>query len=154
MCIRDRVEKIQDDYSYVALNHIGHDSKNNIYVIGSFLFEVSFGEVTLINDFRNNTISSSVFLSKLTVDNGVITGDNHIRDLNTLDVNVYPNPTKGSLEVISSSDIQFVRIYNSLGVILEESKFTNIQLSEYPIGLYFLHIQTDFGIRIVKVLKE
>ena len=90
----------------------------------------------------------------MTVDNGVITGDNHIRDLNTLDVNVYPNPTKGSLEVISSSDIQFVRIYNSLGVILEESKFTNIQLSEYPIGLYFLHIQTDFGIRIVKVLKE
>lgn len=77
-------------------------------------------------------------------------------------LNCYPNPTTGlvtvSLNKASDSDYN-VQIYNDLGVLLlqitkakSETNFT-IDISEYPTGQFFVHINSDNQSYIGKVTK-
>lgn len=77
-------------------------------------------------------------------------------------LNCYPNPTTGlvtvSLNKASDSDYN-VQIYNDLGVLLlqitkakSETNFT-IDISEYPTGQFFVHINSDNQSYVGRVTK-
>lgn len=77
--------------------------------------------------------------------------------LNELSVNVYPNPSKEKLTILSSDKlITQVCIYNILGEeIYKESvnmKQLLINTSNFSAGLYSIEIQTSDGIVVKKIL--
>lgn len=75
--------------------------------------------------------------------------------LNT--VSVFPNPSAGWFEVLSDIPVKKVRIMNVLGVVLKEmdinSTLLEIDLSEFPQGTYYLHIENAKDEKIVKTLQ-
>ncbi|MEI7595493.1 MAG: LamG-like jellyroll fold domain-containing protein [Bacteroidota bacterium] len=76
-------------------------------------------------------------------------------------INIYPNPAKESITVVSykSADFQFVEIYNINGLLVKtvllnnnESNIT-INISEFESGLYIIKIKDSNEITCVKLVK-
>ncbi|WP_148235365.1 T9SS type A sorting domain-containing protein [Fluviicola taffensis] len=76
-------------------------------------------------------------------------------------LNVYPNPTTGTIS-INLSDLENenqVRISNSAGVVIYDKAITeqvlfNFDLSEYQSGLYFITVTNSNQVYNAKVIKE
>jgi hypothetical protein len=76
------------------------------------------------------------------------------------ELNVFPNPTKGSVYV-EFSDKQAstsLRLYDATGQLVQEQLSTNSSQVEMelnqPSGFYFLSIESDNQRRVIKVVKE
>jgi len=67
----------------------------------------------------------------------------------TSDFNVYPNPTAGLVN-IECEQIIFYEIYNNQGVLLKEGAKSQINLTEYENGYYFIKISDQKGAFVVK----
>lgn len=77
-------------------------------------------------------------------------------DEEIINIDLYPNPTTGFLNVQSSYEIERITIYSSNGSIVNviNQPKDNIDLSELANGLYYLMIQTNNGLITKKVIKE
>ncbi len=70
-----------------------------------------------------------------------------------LQLKIYPNPTHGSFSILSDQVLQ-VEIYNILGQrVMVPDKFRNIDLSDLPKGIYFLHIRMPEGWKNLKLIR-
>ncbi|AFL79997.1 hypothetical protein Aeqsu_0485 [Aequorivita sublithincola DSM 14238] len=71
---------------------------------------------------------------------------------------VYPNPVKDILTITPKRDILLdsIYLYDALGrqVLREKGAVTNIDLSNFSNGIYFLKLQTLNNIFTIKILKE
>jgi hypothetical protein len=72
-----------------------------------------------------------------------------VEEQETHDVQVYPNPTKGTLH-IEAEDIQNVRLVNMMGQVLESlecprGNHIEMNLVGYAPSVYLLEIKTDKG---------
>lgn len=72
---------------------------------------------------------------------------------------VFPNPTEVSWTVkTNSSSIKSIQVFNVLGkkviAILPNSRETKIDASNLESGLYFAQIQTELGIKSIKLIKK
>ncbi|WP_430817784.1 T9SS type A sorting domain-containing protein [Carboxylicivirga sp. RSCT41] len=70
---------------------------------------------------------------------------------------IYPNPTKGMIYIRTSEVIREIRIYNSLGQLVQQTKDLNcVDLSTLPRGLYYLY--AEYGNSNInetyKIIKE
>jgi len=79
-------------------------------------------------------------------------------DLNN-SVSVYPNPTKDFIVIDNNSNtaIQSVELISADGQLIRhivQKQNYRINLSELPVGLYYLRIETQDGIAIKKIMKE
>lgn len=68
--------------------------------------------------------------------------------VNEKNVNIYPNPAKDFVKVSANSNIpSVVRIYNTLGMLVEEHEMNSeeieINLSGYNSGIYFINISNE-----------
>jgi large repetitive protein len=70
----------------------------------------------------------------------------------TKSLKIYPNPTKNTISIMTSDYSQPMRLYNINGALLMSKNQTTEQLdiSELPTGMYFLHVGSD----VLKVIKE
>ncbi|WP_053002285.1 M4 family metallopeptidase [Kordia jejudonensis] len=73
----------------------------------------------------------------------------------------YPNPTTGAADVKMSESFAKlnVKLYRMDGFQIIEREYQNtdnfkIDLLRYPSGVYFMHIQTERGLIIQKIIKE
>ena len=69
------------------------------------------------------------------------------------DVNVYPNPTNGLLNIEGQGSMQ-ISVSNLLGQTLQETTAegnTVIDLSRYESGMYLVRIETESGVTVKKV---
>jgi len=66
------------------------------------------------------------------------------------DVQLYPNPTSGKLEISGSLDIQKIAIYNTLGTLVSDK----LDLSGHASGVYFVEISAGDGKFVRKVVKQ
>jgi len=74
-------------------------------------------------------------------------------------LNIYPNPSNGLFNIQSSSKIISYTVKNSFGkqIMFEKSnnQKVNIDISRFPVGLYFLSLQIENGELITKkILKK
>ena len=69
-------------------------------------------------------------------------------------VSIYPNPSKGIVEVNSSKTIDKIEVYNALGKNIFNSVSLKIDLSELPNGIYFLKIYSNYSNISKKVIKN
>ena len=82
---------------------------------------------------------------------------NQISDLDG--IKVYPNPTNEILHIdLANSNNQSATLYNAAGIatiryVLNE-KTNIISLAKLPSGLYWLHLQTEKGYAVEKIVKQ
>ena len=74
-------------------------------------------------------------------------------------IKIYPNPTKGTINITSNFNIQTIELYDIQGRVLEthleeSATATTIDISNKSKGIYFLKIKSDNGIKVEKIVKE
>ncbi len=73
-------------------------------------------------------------------------------------VSVFPNPFSASITLTGIESSADVLMYNVLGATLGSWKIINsattLQMDNIPAGVYFLHIKTESGTLIKKIIKE
>ncbi|EJL71704.1 peptide-N-glycosidase F-related protein [Chryseobacterium populi] len=70
-----------------------------------------------------------------------------IKDVKTIDVNIYPNPTSDFVNIKSETEVVSAAVFSADGKKLAETYKTNkIDLSSYSTGVYFLNIVLKNGI--------
>ncbi|MCS4301351.1 peptide-N-glycosidase F-related protein [Chryseobacterium sp. BIGb0232] len=79
----------------------------------------------------------------------------NVKDVKSIDVNIYPNPTTDFVNIRSKEDVKSMILYSIGGRKLAETyRETKINLSSYPPGVYFLNIilkdGTTFKHKIIK----
>jgi alpha-tubulin suppressor-like RCC1 family protein len=103
---------------------------------------------------QNPTVATHYYRLKM-VDNDGAFKMSKVISLNkneTKSLKVYPNPTKNSIQIITSDYTQPMRLYSINGVLIMNKNQTTEQLdvSALPTGMYFLHV----GSEVMKVIKE
>lgn len=77
------------------------------------------------------------------------------RNFSNLSYKIYPNPVIGKLFIESSSLIKSVTVYNVNGQkLLSQSQTKSIDFSGFTEGIYYVHIYTDEGVVIEKIVKQ
>jgi DNA-binding beta-propeller fold protein YncE len=71
-----------------------------------------------------------------------------IEPIATEPLSVYPNPTKGVVYIHNANGAE-VQVYNSNGVLLQSTRESQVDLSNYPAGVYLLRID-DKTLKVVK----
>jgi hypothetical protein len=70
-------------------------------------------------------------------------------------LNIYPNPTLGKLNIVSADKINTLSITNIIGkelLFAKDFSANTIDLSSYESGVYFINISTDKGTHIEKII--
>jgi hypothetical protein len=74
------------------------------------------------------------------------------------EVVVYPNPTSGALHVTSDAlhvtDVEVFDVYGKRHALRVTSNEMTIDISDLPVGIYFMKIATDKGIITKKIIKK
>lgn len=73
-------------------------------------------------------------------------------------VTLYPNPTKGNVNINCDNTIKKIELFDVQGRILqtkiENNNAVQLNISNKPNGLYFIRITTENGMKVEKVIKE
>ncbi len=84
------------------------------------------------------------------------TGIFDISDNGINDVAIYPNPINGLIIIESIQPIKKIKVYDVFGkLIIEQNQISSqIDVSNLSSGILFIHIETDDGTLVKKVIKE
>jgi hypothetical protein len=85
--------------------------------------------------------------------------DELINDSNSFNYNVYPNPNNGEFKLVKTHPNNcIITIYNSIGKLIYNNKVSlnevTINIIGNPPGIYFLHLQNNFGAKTFKIIIE
>ncbi len=67
-------------------------------------------------------------------------------------IHVYPTLTNGPITIMTDLFIKDIKLYNTLGQVLLVTKEKKIDIPYH--GLYFLHINTDKGVMVTKIMIQ
>jgi hypothetical protein len=73
-------------------------------------------------------------------------------------INVYPYPSANFVTINSDSTINSIQLYDVQGRLLQTKMENNAEvtfdISNQSNGIYFFKIQSDNGVKVVKLIKE
>ncbi|MCB0480559.1 MAG: T9SS type A sorting domain-containing protein [Flavobacteriales bacterium] len=96
-----------------------------------------------------SSIQSPEYKKELTENNNQESGMN---------TKVYPNPANGLVNIRSNSILLSIKVINIngqiLGKIIPTSKLTSVDLSDYPRGIYNVHLTSSVGIENIKLVLK
>jgi photosystem II stability/assembly factor-like uncharacterized protein len=81
-----------------------------------------------------------------------------INELASKNLAIYPNPTKGNFAIHAPSNIQTVVMFNELGMKVRE--FNTIQSETFEVkteletGVYFIHVTSELGTQVEKLMID
>jgi hypothetical protein len=79
-------------------------------------------------------------------------GINEMQEQSTI---IYPNPTNNVVHItIPNQQILSICLMDQTGKQLQEYTDTSFSVSHLPQGAYFLHIQTNQGLYVMKLIKQ
>ena len=131
-----------------------------------FCHAQSYGEVTFGYDANGNRISRTIILGKIIEDGKNVEAEKGLETIVTdqiggVEFSIYPNPTRGRflvevgdsgnsipLQVILYTPQGDVLIEKTIDVCLEE-----FDLSDYPAGIYMLHLMAGDETHVWKIVK-
>jgi len=134
-----------------STNVLDMDENFMAYSSNSWMFtddQVNVMNSTL-NGYRSSLKNSNVSMN---CEGSVVTGLNNYQLEN---INIYPNPTQGKLNIVSDYKINSLIIANVIGrKILYKNDFSSntIDISSFENGIYFIHINTNKGTHIKKII--
>jgi hypothetical protein len=141
-------------YDDVA-SSIAVDGSGNSYIVGYFYSpSLLFGSTTLTNadNVANNT--SDGFLAKLSANTGI----NELSEISN--ISVFPNPANDiiTIENTAFTKDETISIYDIQGQLLLQQTMlqakTNIDISAFSKGIYFVKVKTANGMDVKKIVKE
>lgn len=99
--------------------------------------------------YRNS--NSSTFWLNMQIDNIAITstGALNIKQIkNESEINIFPNPTKGMVNIENNQDIESLVVYNSTGHLVYSNTINTkgiiqIDASQFPKGIYYIRMQIN-----------
>jgi len=71
-----------------------------------------------------------------------------------VDAVIFPNPTNSFLNIQSNEKVQLVSIYNLLGDLVQTETRNSFSIEYLPTGVYMVHVKTQNGTGVQKVVKE
>ncbi|RZJ80486.1 MAG: T9SS type A sorting domain-containing protein, partial [Chryseobacterium sp.] len=78
-----------------------------------------------------------------------------VKDLSTIDVSIYPNPTSDFVNVRSDKKVKNIVVYSLDGRKLSEVRDSKVDLTSYPSGTYLLDISLEGGTQFKhKVIRK
>ena len=143
-----------NDISYsnvFTTNVLDMDENFMAYSSNSWMFsndQVSVMKATL-NGYRSSLKNST---ASMNCDGSVGTGLNNYQLEN---IDIYPNPTLGILNIASADKFNSLSITNIIGkelLFAKDFSAKTIDLSSYKNGVYFININTDKGTHIEKII--
>ncbi len=98
----------------------------------------------------NSSYSESIYTDSVHCE-GIIIG---IAERQNKRTNLFPNPTKGKLTITEGNGIE-VAVYNSSGKqVLQLENTSQINLSDFPKGVYIVKTVSGKGVSIEKVIRD
>ena len=143
-----------NDLSYSNLfttNVKDMDENYMSYASNTWMFSIDQVNVmnATLNGYRSSLKNTDVSMN---CNGSVGTGLNNYQLEN---LNIYPNPTIGKLNIISADKINTLSITNIIGkeiLFYKDFSANIIDLSSYENGVYFINIRTDKGKHIEKII--
>ena len=143
-----------NDLSYSNLfttNVKDMDENYMSYASNSWMFSIDQVNVmnATLNGYRSSLKNTDVSMN---CNGSVGTGLNNYQLEN---LNIYPNPTIGKLNIISADKINTLSITNIIGkeiLFYKDFSANIIDLSSHENGVYFIKIRTDKGKHIEKII--
>ena len=143
-----------NDLSYSNLfttNVKDMDENYMSYASNTWMFSIDQVNVmnATLNGYRSSLKNTNVSMNC----NGLVGTD--INNYQLENLNIYPNPSIGNLNIVSADKIKALSITNVIGKeILFYKDFTanTIDLSSYEDGVYFINISTNKGTHIEKFI--
>jgi hypothetical protein len=81
-----------------------------------------------------------------------------VEEFNKNELSVFPNPTSEKLYIESQIPVSNVKLFNMLGQMVLNQDLNvqkgEISLSQLSIGTYLLHVESEFGTEIRKIVKK
>jgi hypothetical protein len=81
-----------------------------------------------------------------------------IDDASLENLRYYPNPVSSTVTILNSEPIEKIAIMNMLGQVIFSKKDANltvaIDVSSFASGSYFMKVETEFGSKVVKLVKK
>ena len=80
-----------------------------------------------------------------------------LNELKNNSIKIYPNPASAELTISSPIKFTDVKIVNSIGQIIQESKYNNtVSVVELSSGIYFVQLFNENGklLKVAKFIKE
>ncbi|AWH85091.1 hypothetical protein HYN59_08110 [Flavobacterium album] len=69
-------------------------------------------------------------------------------------VKIYPNPSKGLMNISATSELKSVELYDVQGRLLQAGSTTSLDISGRASGIYFVKVFTERGMKVEKIVKE
>ena len=75
----------------------------------------------------------------------------------TINVVMYPNPAKESINILAEDGLQYISVYNAVGQQIEaielhgENKYF-LHTNNYCSGIYIINIVTDKGVSVKRLM--
>ena len=143
-----------NDLSYAnAFNTDVLDMDENFMAYSNTSWMFTNGQIGVMNATLNG-YRSSLKNSTVSVNcNGSVGTSLNNNQLENLDI--YPNPTHGKLNIASADKIITLSITNIIGkeiLFIKDFSANTIDLSSYKNGFYFININTDKGTHIEKII--
>jgi hypothetical protein len=129
------------------------DSGGEVIHANNIEFISSFGEVFCSEIQANNTSISEGFIH-----NNVFVASGLNDNIEISNISLFPNPTNSVFQINgNASIIKSIKLINNFGKVLinEESEAESLQIdiSHFPSGLYFVEIETEKQIKVLKLIK-
>ena len=152
----DPIEHINlvNNFNNINLIYFLITQGNPLYANGSAEFANS-GNVT-----SNEIVKKFGFSVRLLQNNTSSLSNNETNPMTNNDskVNYFPNPVIDILNVQSSSEINYLKITNILGQAIFQnsfnSKFTQINTSDFPSGIYIVTLESEGKKETFKIIKK
>lgn len=74
--------------------------------------------------------------------------------INSIAVNVFPNPTSGIISIETNDLIEEIVLMSANGQMITRTTEKTVDLTSLPSGVYFLNIETNNGVITKKILKH
>ncbi len=152
------------DFNYTTIDSAAFNFVNTSINATNYFWDFGDGNISTLENPTNTYNNFGEYIVSLTVyDCGdtliqLDTVTAYVVSTNQLTENVRfelsPNPTTDIINI--KSDIQYynVIVYNSNGQLLLQSKSSQIDLSAYPKGIYFINIEFEEGTVRKQVVKQ
>lgn len=69
-------------------------------------------------------------------------------------VTVYPNPVSETIHVQTSAELLAIELHSLNGDRLSSTQETSMNLSQFPVGVYFVKVITNEGIIVKRIIKN
>ena len=111
----------------------------------------------LLDDNKHIVEVVAVYENGTSVGSAVlVTKANNVSEITENNISIYPNPANDFVKISGNDNINSIKVYNCLGMMVEEIEVdaneAEINTSDYNTGIYFFDVMTENGNRIQKVL--